>query len=670
LVRHICFVLAVVTLLLYWPVHDFQFNNYDDAQYLTQNPHVQNGLSVHAIGWAFSSTYAGNWHPLTWISHLIDVQVFGFNAGGHHFTNLLFHIANTLLLFLLWRRLTGALWRPALVAALFAWHPLHVESVAWVAERKDVLSAFFWMLTSWCYVRYTEEFKTDGSKSKLLYGLSLLCFVGGLMSKPMVVSLPLVLLLLDFWPLERFLFPLNLKQVFRLILEKTPFFLLSAASCVMTLLAQKAGGAVQPLTNLSLGDRLANSTVSFARYLGKLFCPIDLAVLYPFTRQLPFVEVLSAALLLVLIFGLALRLARTQPPLFVGWLWFFITLVPVIGFVQVGEQSMADRYTYIPAIGLFVLVAWEVPRLFDRVLKSNFFLRMGVPLLMIACLADARHQLGYWQNSITLFTRATQVATNNVFAECNLGLAYDGIGQLDQALLHERRAVEINPFYSVGQNNLAVLLEKKGQWNEAAEHLQTAIKDHPAYDEAYYNLGLIALHQGHPDEAILRFETALRVNPQYDKAAANLGIALAEQGRLDEAIAQYQRALDIAPHNAFAHNALGRAWESRNRWEDAAAQYEAAIRFKPDFAEAHENLGVVLALLGSFARAEAEFVEAMRLQPGSASIHFNFGNALLRQDKLTAAAAQYSEALRLQPGHQQAKTNLAIVWRRLGHNQP
>jgi protein O-mannosyl-transferase len=678
LVRQICFLLAFITLVLYWPVQNFQFNNFDDAQYLTQNPRVQNGLNFQAIGWAFTTGYAGNWHPLTWLSHLLDVQVFGFNAGGHHFTSLLIHVANTLLLFLLLHRWTASIWRSAFVASLFAWHPMHVESVAWVAERKDVLSTLFWLLTMLAYGKYVGESGApvlpEPAKpwaARRFYLLTLLLFALGLLCKPMLVSLPLILLLVDYWPLRRIQVPFSVKKAMPLLLEKIPFLILTAASCLITFLVQKKGGAVQSLENLTLADRFANATVSYARYLGKLCWPADLAVLYPFTRRLPLAEVLSCAVLILAIFVVVMRLAKTHPPLVVGWLWFVITLVPVIGLVQVGEQALADRFTYIPSIGLFVLLAWEVPRLLTASSpKSNLILKLSAALILGACLLATRHQLRYWQNSITLFTRATQVAKNNVMAECNLGLALAAQGQLDEAILHERKAVQLNPNYLAAQDNLGVLLEEQGKWDEAAAHLMAAIKSNPQYDEAYYNLGMISLHQGRLDEAIARFQTAINLNPQYDKAVANLGMALAQQGHLNEAITQYRRALELAPNNPYAHNALGRALETRNQLSKAADHYAAAIALKPDFAEAHENLGVVLGLLGRFPESEDQFAQALELQPASASIHFNLGNTLLRQNKLQAAATQYSVTVRLQPGNFQAQTNLALVLNRLGQKQP
>ncbi|MDB6108365.1 MAG: Tetratricopeptide 2 repeat protein [Pedosphaera sp.] len=603
----ICLILALITLVVYWPVKNFEFNNYDDAQYLTQNPRVQQGITAQAVGWAFTSGYASNWHPLTWLSHLLDVQLFGFNAGGHHFTNLLFHVANTLLLFWVLRRCTGSLWRSAFVAALFAWHPLHVESVAWVAERKDVLSTCFWLLTMLAYGTYVEESRNPSPLNSQTPGaglnhylLALVCFALGLLSKPMLVSLPLILLLLDYWPLRRFPLPFSMSDTLPLLLEKIPFFLLTAASCVVTFLVQKKGEAVQSLENLPLGDRFANALVSYVRYLGKLFWPTDLAVLYPYSRHFQLVEVLTAALLLLVICVVVGRLARTHPPLLVGWLWFVITLVPVIGLVQVGGQALADRYTYIPSIGLFLLVAWEVPRLFnagcrkfvpylsvltrqspaletsagrrtDCAMTRQFriILLISAAVILSACLLTTAHQLRYWQNSVALFTRAIQVTKTNAVAECNLGLAHAAQGRTNEAILHERAALQVDPNYAEAESNLGMLLGGQGKHEEAILHLLAAIKSRPRFDQSYYNLALVYLQQGRVEDAIGQFRSAVRINPQHDKAFVNLGIALAQQGHLDEAIRQYRQALAIAPNNPYAHNALGRALEAGNNLTEA-----------------------------------------------------------------------------------------------------
>lgn len=683
-VRMICLLLALVTLALYWPVRNFQFNNYDDAQYLTANPNVQNGLTASAIKWAFTTGYGSNWHPLTWISHLIDIQLFGWNAGAHHIVSVLFHIANTLLLFLLLRQCTGALWRPALVAALFAWHPLRAESVAWVAERKDVLSGFFWMLTLLAYAKYASEFKVQGSKFKVYYALALIFFALGLMAKPMLVSLPLIMLAMDYWPLGR-IYDLRLTNdeghgvasaptkpaiatLVRLVVEKIPFFALTLASCVITFLVQQKGAAVDSLENVSLQARVANALVAYVRYLGKLFWPVDLAVPYPYTRGLPMGEVLAAAALLLAITVLALWLARSHPPIIVGWLWFVISLVPVIGLVQVGEQALADRYTYLPSIGIFLIVAWEVPRLLRVSGEGGAKIAVGAcaALVLIACLLTAAHQIQFWRNSIALFTRAIEVTKNNATAECNLGAALGSVGKTDEAIAHERAALKIKPGYPEAESNLGRLLGDEGKTDEAISWLTAAIKARPEFETPHFSLGLIYMRAHHYDEAAAEFHTVTTLNPRQDQAHANLGIILAQRGRLDDAVAEYQQALAIAPNNAFAHNALGAALQREGKLDDAATEYSAAIAIKPDLAEACDNLGVLLMAHNDFREAEEQFAAAAKVQPDSSSIRCHLGNARLFQGNFAGAADEYATAVRLDPRNIEANFNYAIALTKLG----
>src|ERR1700722_4144843 len=413
LIRAVCVGLAVITLGLYWQVKSFEFNNYDDAPYITENPNVQQGLTATSIKWAFTTGYFGTWHPLTWLSHLLDVQMYGRNAGGHHFTGVLIHTASTVLLFLLVLWWTDKIWPSAFVAGLFAWHPMHVESVAWVAERKDVLSGLFWMLTLFAYTGYARELKIKNSKCKIYYALSLVFFALGLMSKPMLVSLALVLLLVDYWPLGRIADcglrvaglqdenTTTIKQISLrwAILEKIPFFALSAGVCVITFVAQKNVGAVENLEHYTFGERAANALVSYVAYMGKLIWPTKLAVLYPYVHNLPMTEVLGAAVLLVAITALAVRARETHPALLVGWLWYVITLLPVIGLVQVGEQAMADRYSYLPSIGLFLIVALEASPLIKAATNGQMALALGAGALTL-CVFIAAQQIGYWQNSI------------------------------------------------------------------------------------------------------------------------------------------------------------------------------------------------------------------------------------------------------------------------------
>ena len=389
-IRAICLLLATITLALYWPVTGFEFNNYDDAQYITKNPVVQSGITTETVAWAFRSGYAGNWHPLTWLSHMLDCEIYGLNAGGHHFTNVLFHTANTLLLFSLLRRLTGAVWRAAFVAALFAWHPLHVESVAFVAERKDVLSTFFAWLT---LLAYWSWVKTPGWPR---YTLALLLFALGLMSKPMLVTLPLLMLLLDFWPLERL--QLDKFQSWYLRLkEKLPFLVLTLVFCGVTFRVQKSGGAMS-LTDLTFANRVANALNSYVGYIAKIFWPRDLTVFYPYPHHLPSGRVISAGIIVFLISAGVLWVVRRRPHLAVGWFWFLISLVPVIGLVQVGDQAMADRYTYLPSVGVFIMVAWEVPGWLAGWPRREWILASAASVVLAGCLTATSRQLQYWKN--------------------------------------------------------------------------------------------------------------------------------------------------------------------------------------------------------------------------------------------------------------------------------
>ena len=411
----VCLFLVMATLAVYWQVQNFDFVNFHDDDYVYENRHVKEGLTLESVTWAFTTIHAGNWHPLTWLSHMLDSHVYGMNSGRHHLTNLLFHIANTLLMFMVFRKMTDSLWQSGFVAGLFALHPLHVESVAWVSERKDVLSTFFWMLTKWSYIWYVEH------PVVRRYILVVLFFALGLMSKPMLVTLPFVLLLLDFYPLNRFQFQqsdgsANAQQksiALRLILEKTPLFVLVAMSSAITFYAQKHGGAVASLKVIPLKARVANALVSYANYIGKMVYPSKLTVLYPHPGMLPWWKIAGACFLLVSISFLAIRVVKQSPYFAMGWLWYLGTLVPVIGLVQVGSQSMADRYTYVPLIGIFIIIAWGIPELVAQWRYRKIWLATLATVILTILMAMTWKQVGYWKNSITLFEHTLKVTTNN-----------------------------------------------------------------------------------------------------------------------------------------------------------------------------------------------------------------------------------------------------------------
>ena len=509
----IYFILALATLGLYWPAVHHPFFALDDNLYVTANPQVQAGLTWAGVKWAFTNTIASNWHPLTWLSHMLDCQGFGLQPAGHHLTNVLFHLATVLLLFAWLHNATDALWRSALVAALFAWHPLHVESVAWVAERKDVLSAFFGMLTLLAYSRYVKRPNTT------TYLLVLLLFLCGLMAKPMLVTLPFVLLLADFWPLNR-LTPetFSKKYIARLLLEKIPFLALSLVVSTVNFTAQKAGGATWSADILPWPVRLANALVSYVRYVSKTFWPTDLAVIYPYERHWPLWFVFAAAMLLLAGSAMVIMRLRQNPFLFFGWFYFVGTLVPAIGLVQVGAQAMADRYLYLPSIGLFIVIVWGANELLKaQPHRKNIATFAGI-IGLGACLMLTSRQLSYWQNSVKLFVHTVEVTSDNYTANAYLGSALETADLSDDALPFYFESVRITHYFPIAQWNLGMALFRKNRIPEACEHLAAAAKMTPndPVIQCYYGKALAA--DGKLAAAVAQFTKALQLKPDYAEA--------------------------------------------------------------------------------------------------------------------------------------------------------
>ena len=644
--RWVCLALIAANLIVFASVWHHDFVNYDDDQYVTTNPVVARGLTWHGVSWAFTTGYAVNWHPLTWLSHMLDVQLYGLDPGPHHLTNLLLHIASTLLLFGLLHRMTGALGRSAFVAGLFAVHPLHVESVAWVAERKDVLSTLFWMLTLWAYVEYVRRPAASRSAVRR-YSLVLLFFALGLMAKPMLVTLPFVLLLLDFWPLGRVRMGPNpaggwalsreeWARTVRLAWEKLPLLALAAVSSVVTFFIHyRRGGDVISLGRVPLNLRVANALVSYVAYIGKMFWPARLAVFYPYPHSVPGLWIAGALLALVAISVAVIRAGPRRPYLLVGWLWYLGTLVPVIGLIQVGDQAMADRYTYVPLIGLFIMVAWGVPDLLARwpLRLSRIALPSAAVLVILACAISARGQLQYWQDSTTLWTHALAVTTGNNIAHNNLGIVLADQGRLDEAIDHYLEALRIKPDYADAHNDLGVALADEGKLDEAIAHYSEALRIKPDYADAHNNLGVALADQGKPDQAIAQYTDALRISPDSAKAHNNLGAALAGQGKLDEAIAQYSEALSVNPGYAEAHNNWAAVLISQGKLDQAIAQCSEALRINPDYADAQNNWGVALANQGKLDEAIEHFREALRIQPDNAKARTNLSLTLAARGK-------------------------------------
>lgn len=511
-------IVAALVIVSYWPVRHYGFVRYDDPDYVSENPHIKQGLTWHAVSWSLTSGYASNWHPLTWVSHMVDVQLFGVNAGAHHVTNVVLHLVTTLLLFLALARMTGAVWRSVFVAGLFALHPLHVESVAWIAERKDVLSALCWMATILAYVGYARDPRLRR------YLLVAACFALGLMAKPMVVTLPFVLLLLDFWPLRRLSFAGGHQTLRALLVEKIPLFALSVASSVITFAVQREGGSVAPVTRLPLLNRVENAVISYVAYLEKAVWPSHLAIYYPYPKSFSILLVMGCALLLAAISAVAILRARRYPYVAVGWFWYLGTLVPVIGLVQVGAQARADRYTYIPLIGIFLIVAWGIPDLLRRWSLHKFAIAVaGAGILALSAFASTV-QVRHWASNSELWTHAIDVTTDNDVAHNNLGPDLAAAGKLDEAVAHFREAIRINPTYADAHSNLGLALASQRRLGEAVLHYREAIRLFPGHARAHANLAVALQALGRTDDAIRELEAALKLNPDNARVRAALAI--------------------------------------------------------------------------------------------------------------------------------------------------
>ena len=641
-VRLIALALLVGTLLLFARAIGHDFVNYDDPDYVTANAQVKAGLSGETLRWALTSGEASNWHPLTWGSHLLDVTLYGLNPHGHHATSVAWHAVNAALAFLAMRRLTGALWTSAFFAALFAWHPLRVESVAWVSERKDVLSGFFGFAVLWLYAGYVERRRAGaaGGGAGRIYALILVAFALGLMAKPMLVTLPCVLLLLDVWPLGRTVWgpgPVTpaarkTETVAWLLWEKTPLFLLVAASSVVTYLVQRGGGSVS--SALTLDERLANAVVAVARYLGKFFVPVDLAVLYPHPGHWAAGIVAAALGLVGVLTAGAVGQGRRRPWIAVGWFWFLGTLVPVIGLVQVGLQSMADRYTYLPMLGVQLALLWTVRDAATSPGARRAWAWIGAGVLGVCAVATTR-QIGVWANSLTLFDRAVAVTTGNYVAHDNRGLYLFKAGRVDEAMQDYRAALAINPGYLNANNNLG--------------HAFTEL--------------------GRPAEAVPRFRVALKAQPDHLEVRNNLANALADLGQLAEATEHYDFVLARRPDHSNALNGSAVLLAMQNRPAEAKARLERVLRLAPDNASAHANLGNVCAMLGLRDEALGHYRRAAELNPTDAHTRYLIGALLNEQGKSAEAAEMLQRSLALRPNHPDTLAQLGLAWVRLGRSE-
>ena len=570
------YVLLVTSVFaVYGQVLHFDFVNYDDPDYITDNAHVRAGLTAEGAAWAFGSSFAGNWFPLTWLSHMMDCEIFGLRAGWHHLTNVWIHALSTLLLFALLRRMTGSRWPSAVVAFLFALHPLHVQSVAWIAERKDVLSALFWMLTLWAYAGYVAR---PGAGR---YALLASTFCLGLMAKPMLVTLPVVLFLLDYWPLRRD------ARLWSRIREKLPLIAISIAASVVTYLVQHRAKATASLELVPVATRFENALVSYVVYIAKMFWPTGLAVFYPYSRGSLAGPAALAGIALAAVTVLVVRAFTRRPYLAVGWLWYLCTLVPVIGLVQVGAQARADRYMYIPMIGLAIALAWSA----EELLRSRPRTRIALTAAAgAACAVVTWTQVGYWQDGYSLFQHAVAVTTDNWVARFNLASLLDVRGQDQEAITQLREVVRLKPNFAVAHAELGQILARQGQTEEGILELQAAVRLKPDDADAHYRLGSALGTVGRTDQAAAEFSETVRLQPDNADAHYNLGIALAGQEKLQEAAGEFGAAVRLRPDDAYASFNWGITLARLGRIDEAIAAFSKAIQLKPDFAEARQAL--------------------------------------------------------------------------------
>ena len=634
----ICLLLAIATIVAFEQVRLNDFVGYDDPFYVTENSNVNNP-ERQSILWALTTTEVANWHPVTWLSHMLDCRLFGLEPAWHHIISLALHIANTLLLFLVLKHMTSSVWPSVFVAAAFALHPLHVESVAWIAERKDVLSGFFWMLTLAGYLRYAQ--KPVLSR----YFPVFFAFAFGLMAKPMLVTLPFVLLLLDYWPLGRFrrirensdptqpdFRTENTKypkcSTLRLIAEKVPLFGLALISSIITYTVQQTAGAMNLLENFSVKLRIENAAVAYVRYIGKIFYPRSLAVLYPHPLDsLPAWQPIIALAILVVISGFVIFLARRGRFLLVGWLWYLGTLLPVIGMVQVGNQAMADRYTYLSSIGIFIIVAWAAAKLMKKYRFSKIVFAVSFAAILVILVVCTRAQVKYWKNSLTLYEHALAVTKNNY-------------------IMH---------------NNYAKVLVENGQDAEAVNHFKSALEINPRYFRAHNGLGNIYLKQGEIDAAFDHFKEALQISPDYYKALNNMGIVLKEQGKTELAVEKWKQALKVKPDYANAHHSLGLFMAETGKHDEAVEHFKAAVSSRPDWPEAHYNLASLYYQQGRPDLCVKECAEALIIKPDYLIARTTMAYTLAETGQVARAIEHYYTALGFEPNHLFTLRNLAWI---------
>lgn len=603
--------LAALTIATFWPVKDCRFLNYDDTTYVTENQTVQKGLTWENVKWAFTTEFFDNWHPITWFSHMLDVQLFGVNPGAHHAMSVFYHTINTILLFFALRALTRRDWESAFVAALFSVHPLHVEAVTWIAERKEILCTGFFFAALWAYASFVRK------KSHAFYCLTLGLFALALMAKPMAVTLPFVLLLLDYWPLERFA-PAAIR---RLLLEKLPFLFFSVASSLEILRLQHAGKEVLPLNILSISHRIETAAIGYSRYLGKTFWPSNLAIFYPYPQHWPILKIIPAFLLLIGVTLLVGMQAKKRPYVLVGWLWFLGTLVPVIGLLQVSWQSLADHYSYLPTTGIFIAVVWAIADLARSSQTRKPLYAGGAAAALSVCVLITTLQIPKWKSSETIFAHAFAVTQDNFVAHINYGSALLEQSRYAEAIPHFEEALRIIPTAALVERDLGISLLRLNRNSEAIPHLRRAVRLRPDYSAAWEVLGT-ALLQTAPDDALQCFAEAVRIDPGNGSAHYGFGNALLMGGRENEAASQFRKAIELLPSYTQAHNNLAIALTNLGQIEPAIAEFRETLRLRPEHAKAHYNLGSLLADRNQMQEAVAEFGHAKRIAAAAGDSEF------------------------------------------------
>jgi tetratricopeptide (TPR) repeat protein len=664
----VCVVLAVVTVVAFRGVRNNEFLTYDDMDYVAQNLHVLQGVNMQSIAWAFTTFHCSNWHPLTWISHMVDWSIYGNNPAGHHMTNVCLHAANAILLFLLLLYMTGYSGRSAMVAFLFALHPAHVESVAWIAERKDILSTFFWFATLLAYAWYVR-------RSSWKRYLCVACiFACGLMSKPMVVTLPFTLLLLDYWPLRRITFVRETREhwfssFWKLCVEKWLLFIMAAISSVITFIAQRAGHSMAELQSLPMWVRFCNAAINYCRYIRITFWPHPLTVYYYY--DLSHVQVIAgmlSAVVLIIVTAVCWHYRKGKPYCLIGWLWFLGTLVPVIGFVQVGEQIMAERYTYIPLIGLFIAVVWLVGDAVANSPKIRIVTQVLAVAIIAACAVKTDVQVKVWKNTVTLFSHALEVDPRGAAPNFSLGMAYEMQGKLAEGQEYVERALIYNSTKPLILTYSAYcMMQAMIQTHDmrnlplAGQRLEQVLRVDPEGRDVLTDMALWSALMGRPIDEETYSRKVLATHPSYLTAMLYLADSLMAQNKLDKAVQAYRNALAIYPNNYNAHNSLGMVLDKQGLKQEAINEFRQSLAIKPDQATIHSQIGRILTETHQIPAAVEEFTQALRFDPANAEAHNDLGVALFQLGDYEKAAGQFSQAVRIDPAYAGAKRNLDLI---------